>query len=896
MVTTSNSIVKRAVDIIVSAVLLVVLSPLLLLIALWVRLDSPGSALFRGSRVGKDGKPFHILKFRTMVVGAASNGPKITAGGDSRVTRSGRILRATKLDELPQLVNVLRGEMSLVGPRPEDPAYVALYTPAQQRVLTVRPGITGLASVQYRNEEVLLAQGDPHQMYVTTILPRKLSIELSYIDNWSLWLDLRILVLTVGVLFVPDRGKSEPARTAPGKSAGTADPREPTQTGQCAPSGGRTTGNAPVIRIRYVLPLDALCIALAFVSSFIIRFELVQDAWLNLLQCTNLLALSMVVRLPAYAFFGLYNCLWRYAGIKEVRRMLAAAFTSSVLVIVGNAYVLPLLGLANCSSRSILVLDGLANLACLSTSRLLLRLFQENRLRRDRTQTASPSSGSRRVLIVGAGDAGEMLVREMQNNPGLGLVPVGFVDDTPDHFTMRIHGIPVLGSVWSIPTLAARQPIDEVIFALPMASGSTVRSVKEICATAGLPFRTIPSLNELLDGKVSVKQLRQVRIEDLLRREQVVTDQTGVRAYVHGARVLVTGAGGSIGSEICRQVARHEPEELLLLGHGENSIFNIERELRARFPQVPVRAVIADIRDAERINRIIGRYRPAVIFHAAAHKHVPLMQSNVEEAFENNVLGTRSVLRAAERNGVERFVLISTDKAVHPTSFMGTTKRVAELLVQDTARRAGRPYVAVRFGNVLGSRGSAVPIFQEQIAAGGPVTITHPDMHRYFMTIPEAVQLVLQAAALGSGGEVFVLDMGEPVKILDLVRDLIELSGLTPGEDIEIVYTGLRPGEKLYEELSLAGEECAPTRHEKITVIRNGVRDEAKGERLERRITMAGELAAQMDTSGLIAQLRYLVPELELGTPAQAPGSRPASGPEPAPASAPREVEPVPVS
>jgi FlaA1/EpsC-like NDP-sugar epimerase len=388
--------------------------------------------------------------------------------------------------------------------------------------------------------------------------------------------------------------------------------------------------------------------------------------------------------------------------------------------------------------------------------------------------------------------------------------------------------------------MVAAHKVKLVIIAMPTASGKTIREIIAICGKTGVRTRIVPGLYELLGGAVSVQQLREVQIEDLLRRAPVQIDAAQVATLVHGKRVLVTGAGGSIGSELCRQIARLEPAELVLLGHGENSIFEIHNELRNGL-QVPgsrsnvqpatshlppctfnLEPVIADIRDAERLRAVLARYRPEVVFHAAAHKHVPLMESNEVEAVTNNVLGTRNLVRAAMQVGVTHFVLISTDKAVNPVSIMGTTKRIAELIVQQAAQQTGQAYVTVRFGNVLGSRGSVIPFFRKQIAAGGPVTITHPEMRRYFMTIPEAVQLVLQAATLGKGGEVFVLDMGEPVYINDLACDLIRLSGLEPGHDIDVVFTGLRPGEKLYEELYSGHEAHNRTQHQKIFVSQNG--------------------------------------------------------------------------
>jgi len=465
----------------------------------------------------------------------------------------------------------------------------------------------------------------------------------------------------------------------------------------------------------------------------------------------------------------------------------------------------------------------------------------------------------RRVLVMGAGSAGAMIVREMQANPGLGLAPVGLLDDNRTKVGMTIHGVLVQGTREDIPRLVHEEKIEEVIIAMPTAPGQAIRDVVTICQQAGVACKTMPGIYELISGQVSVKQVRDVRIEDLLRREPVRIDGPEAGRYLFDAVVLVTGAGGSIGAELCRQIASYRPRQLLLLGHGENSIYHIMLELRERFPHLAVQPLIADVRDQERLSSVFARHRPQVIFHAAAHKHVPLMETNVAEAVMNNVSGTEMLLRAAEAHEVARFVLVSTDKAVNPVNVMGATKRLAELLVQDAARRTGRAYVAVRFGNVLGSRGSVIPLFQHQIATGGPVTVTHPEMRRYFMTIPEAVQLVIQAAALGHGGEIFVLDMGEQVRVVDLATELLRLSGLEPGRDVEIVFTDLRPGEKLSEELFANGEEPRPTQHEKILVAHgNNTWDSAA---LSRHLQALQVLAREGDDTRIIAKMQEIVPE-----------------------------------
>jgi FlaA1/EpsC-like NDP-sugar epimerase len=440
-----------------------------------------------------------------------------------------------------------------------------------------------------------------------------------------------------------------------------------------------------------------------------------------------------------------------------------------------------------------------------------------------------------RVLIVGAGNAGIDLVEEMQRNPQLGFNPIAFVDDDPQKLHAKIRGILVVGDRYTIPNIVQSLQIQKVIIAMPTVAGKIIREIVDICQATGIQTSTLPGIDEILNNRVRIDSIRDVRIEDLLRRDPVQTDIERVAQFLKGKSVLITGAGGSIGSELCRQICKFRPAEIMLMGHGENSVFNIQQELEQLIKilqedgkaqqYVPrISTFIADIRFKERLKHAFEKFQPDVIFHAAAHKHVPLMELNSPEAITNNVLGTKNLLDMAIEYDVQNFVMISTDKAVNPTNVMGASKRVAEMLVLQAAKDSARPYVAVRFGNVLGSRGSVVPTFKKQIAAGGPITVTHPDICRYFMTIPEAVQLVLQAAVVGNGGEVFMLNMGQPVKIVDLAKELIRLSGYEVNKDIDIVFTGLRPGEKLFEELFIEGEEYEPTQHEKLMIVKNASR------------------------------------------------------------------------
>lgn len=611
------------------------------------------------------------------------------------------------------------------------------------------------------------------------------------------------------------------------------------------------------LRNRHFFLMDLLLLPAAAVLAFVLRLDATGLAVYGS-AILVFVVLSVPVKLVTFYLMGLYRPFWRYASVDELLRITLATGVSE-LVTIGLlfAVVLPLTGVQG-FPRSIPFIDGLLTLVVVGGPRFALRWAEQ---RWERGQRRGRREPEKQVLVIGAGDAGTMIVKEMRANPQLGLMPVGFLDDDKDKQGVQIGGLPVLGGREHIPVLVQSSGVEEVIIAMPTAPGSSIREILAICSRAGVAARTIPGLYDILSGQVSVTQIRDVDIEDLLRREPVRTDTSAVEEMLCGCRVLVTGAGGSIGSELCRQIARCKPGTLILLGHGENSIFAIANELQRLWPDLPVEQVIADVRDLDRLRQVFAAHQPETIFHAAAHKHVPLMEINVSEAVTNNIEGTANLLWLAEAHQVGRFVFVSTDKAVNPSSVMGSTKRVAEFLVQRSARHSGRPYVAVRFGNVLGSRGSVVPLFREQIARGGPVTITHPEVRRYFMTIPEAVQLVLQASTLGVGGEVFLLDMGEPIRIVDLARDLIELSGLEVGRDVDIVYTGLRPGEKLFEEILVAGEEYLPTQHEKVFASRNGPQVLDYLSDLDGVVEELVALARRGDEAQVRAKLKEIVPE-----------------------------------
>ena len=616
--------------------------------------------------------------------------------------------------------------------------------------------------------------------------------------------------------------------------------------------------NAP-LRNRIFLVGDVVLIVAAVLGSFALRFELGTLFVYYLPQALRMAVMAILIKPLVYHAFGLYRRLWAYASTREIILIVSAVTSASILLSIAVIIMISVqarfpgyIGFP----RATLVIDWLLSIMLAGGIRFISRIVSDSRS----TGVNGDQKGVkiRRALVIGAGDAGALVVREIQKNPQLNLTPVCFLDDNMSKQKSQIHSVPVIGTLDDLSKSIRVKNIHEVIIAIPTAPGDIVRQVAETCRQAQVPFRTMPGVYELIGGRVSVNRLREVNINDLLRRASAMTDDRRIGSVIAGRRVLVTGAGGSIGTELCRQIARWGPSALLMLGHGENSIFRAYLDLNATHPGQPIHPVIADIRDLDRLTAVFEELRPQVVFHAAAHKHVPLMEVNVEEAITNNVLGTRNLVETALSYGVERLVMISSDKAIRPTSVMGATKRLAELLVLDAAHTSGQVYSAVRFGNVLGSRGSVVPRFQRQIQAGGPVTVTHPDMERFFMTIPEAVHLVLQASAMGEGCEVFVLKMGAQIKILDLAEDLIRLSGLEPGKDIEIAYSGVRPGEKLSEELWDRWATFVPTQHPDI--LRLSDEDILGGDALNNAVNELIHLAREGAASSILKRLDVLIP------------------------------------
>lgn len=572
------------------------------------------------------------------------------------------------------------------------------------------------------------------------------------------------------------------------------------------------------LRFLFLVIIDIILVNVALYGSLYLRFD--GKIPVNFLENYNKMAvLFTVILIGSFYLLGLYNRLWQYASVGELFAVITAvslgtmANTALVYFIMqGGKLPLP---------RSIFLISWLLNIFLIGGSRLLWRLLRDYGLK------PLQQNGGKPILIVGAGDTGVIVAKELKRHYNGEISLIGFVDDDSSKKDSRVLGVQVLGGRDIIPQLISKFNVEEIIIAIPSARGSMIREIVGMCENSDVKIKILPGMYDLIEENVTVNHIREVQVEDLLGREPVKVDLESISNYLRGQVILVTGAGGSIGSELCRQILMYSPSKLLLLDNCENNMYDIEMELRNTYFNTEIISLVKDIKDKKAINEIFEKFQPKIIYHAAAHKHVPLMEANPEEAIKNNVMGTYNVAQAADRYGAKKFVLISTDKAVNPSSIMGGSKRLAEIIIQYLDKTSKTNFVAVRFGNVLASRGSVIPLFKQQIAKGGPVTVTHPDMVRYFMTIPEAVELVIQAGVLAKGGEIFVLDMGEPVKILDLAKNLIKLSGFEPQNDIEIIFTGIRPGEKLYEELLTAEEDVNATTHQRIFVAKpnclNGV-------------------------------------------------------------------------
>lgn len=620
------------------------------------------------------------------------------------------------------------------------------------------------------------------------------------------------------------------------------------------------------IRTFVVLLIDIVVFVISFAGAYELRFDFsLQPSYF--VPIAGLLLLFIPCKLLIFFVFGLYKGMWRYTSVNDLWRLGQACVLSTLSFLLINLLGVALPGVP----RSVFALDGLLTFIMSGGLRVGIRLYYTMANTSERLQIWRFSTRRRKglerksLLIIGAGSAGEKILREIQGNQRLNYNVLGFLDDDRSKWGRSLHGVKIYGAIDMIPEIVERENVDEALIAIPSATGPQIRRITEICKSCELDYRTLPEIGAIIDGKVSIKSLRDLKYEDLLRRPPVRLNTMEINRYLRGKKVLVTGAGGSIGSELCRQLIRFEPEELILVDASEVQLFGIQMELQHEIDFLRYQCILSQVQDQELMDKVFRQYGPQLIFHAAAYKHVPLLEKNPWEAIFNNVLGSRVVMDLALKYGVERFVLVSTDKAVRPTNVMGASKRLAELILQSLQGR-GTLFMAVRFGNVIGSSGSVLPLFRRQLEQGGPITVTHREVTRYFMTIPEAAQLILQAGSLGTGGEIFILEMGTPVKIAEMAEELVRLSGKEPGKDVEIIFTGLREGEKLYEELITQGEGIVNTKHEKILALCNqgwnGKQNQAEFVQwLYHSLEDLYRIAATHDAQAIKDKLHEVIPE-----------------------------------
>lgn len=732
--------------------------------AILIKLDGPGPVFLIERIIGRRFRPFKILRFRT------------------EGTRLGRFVRRTKFDKLPQLLNVIRGDMGIIGPWPVIEKYAIKFREDFDEIFKLRPGIIDVTALNYSDEMILKDKKDPEDYYVHILLPEKIKLAKDYVKKASVMYDMELVFLAYfKQVFLRVQYYIN-----------------------------RIIKVVTPVRRPIVIGIQILAVIICSYAAFFIRFDGDIPSYEYALFF-KYLPLLIVIRAIFLFMFSLDTGLWRYVSTKDLISIVSATTFGSVMFYITAVGSFE----ATAYPRSIFVIDWLLNIILLSGLRLVRR-FNE-------VKVESKNVSNVRVIIIGAGDATDMLLRDIEHNPIYSFKVVGLIDDVPAKKGNKIRNIPVLGTRKDLPSIVKSTKPDEFLIAIPSASHTHIREITQDLRQFGLPIKTIPSLWGILNGSAALNQIQLIEPEDVLFRAPVNFRDVDLKTFVSGRRVMITGAGGSIGSELSRQIASLGPESLVLFEKHEESLFKINMELGSAKSVSGLYPIIGDVTDELRVSEIMEQFRPQVIFHAAAYKHVPLMENSPFEAFKTNVIGSKIMAEKAMEYDAERFIIISTDKAVNPVNVMGMTKKIAEEVVRSFSLQNNgfsnyTKYMIVRFGNVLDSSGSVVPIFREQIKRGGPVTVTHPDMTRYFMTIPEAVNLVLQAAEMGNGGEVLVLDMGEPVKILDLAKKMISIYGYKPGIDIGIDFTGLRPGEKLHEDLFNTYERVEKTSNSRINI------------------------------------------------------------------------------
>ena len=815
---------KRAFDIFAAIFLIIVLLPFIPIFILIVLTFSRKSLFIKSTRVGKTGKLFKMIRFNLL----SHSGYSTTVRDPLESEISSFALKAVKILNLngwPMLFNVLKGDLSFIGPFPEIPEIVDQYTEEQREILSVRPGILGIHYFHLRRNnrayetKINIKTLDSEEAY---ILFNRINNELAYVRDKNPWKDMKVVLKSIIIRI---------------RNAFLQDVK----------SGIRT--------YNFLVPLDMLLISLSYLFAFFLRFEFGMSSD-NFQLFFTTLPIVLAIKLFVYNQYDFYKNIWKYFGIQDLFKIVKAT-TISVILIVTLLFFVKING----HSRSVFLIDWIFCISLIGASRLALRLTNEN--------INLESTLRKNVLIIGAGDVGEMLLRELNKTARNEYLVLGFIDDNTEKHGLTIHDVRVLGDRKSIPEFVQALRIDEVFIAIANISASEIKGIIHFCKKAGVRHRIVPAVNDLINGNIHISRMRNVEISDLFGRKPINLDISAITNILFNRRVLVTGAGGSIGSELCRQIAEYNPKSLILVDKNENYLHNIRIELANRFPKLHLICSLSDVTDYYKQHLIFNNYKPQIVFHAAAQKHVPLSEENPDEAIHTNIHGTRIIANLSFKSNVSHFTMVSTDKAVNPTSIMGATKKIAEMYIQALSKKKKTKFITVRFGNVLNSNGSVVPTFLKQIEKGGPITVTHPNIERYFMSIDEAVQLILQAVSMGENGQIFILEMGKSIKIIDLAKELTLLAGAKPYEDIDIVFTGLRPGEKLFEELIGRNEKSIPTFHSNIKTLQA---DTAVSlEKLEYSIQNLITNAKLLNYSKLIQNLKHLIPEY---TPSQIAVSR----------------------
>ena len=833
-----------------AGMLLLFLSPLLIIIGI-VNLVIQGTPVFfKQSRIGKNFKEFNIYKFRSMKNGS-SNQNSFATGRDFHANNWGKFLRKTKLDELPQLVNVIKGDMRFIGPRPEVPEFVD--RDSFSFLKEIKPGLSGYSSILFRNESEIWSMIDSKNPY-EEILKIKVALDKYYVKKKGFIEDFKLVGITILSLFLPKKMGHylllNLLSIDDNGEFGLKNIISEVKIKNYVKNKIDIEDNSKNLRI--LILSDIIMVLLAFIGALFIRNDFITPNFLFSREIFHVLGLYVIVKLLCYYIFDMYRGMWRYTSLFDMVNIVKANMLGTLFLVAMIGYFRGFEGIP----RSVFLIDFILAFGFTAFSRVGIRLIY--------THLINPKpykiEFSRRVILIGAGTSGEFVCKELMNDLKHRMHPIGFLDDNKKIHGRMIHGKEVFGKVSDLEEYVTEY--DEVLICCPNAPRTDIYKIIDICKKAGKPFRTLPSMQELMSGKLSINQLREVSIIDLIGRNEIKLDQDLIKSYIHGKRVLITGAGGSIGSELVRQCLKFEPALIVMLDNSEYNLFQIEREVLSKNTNVLTIPLLSNIRDLDILGKVFSQYEPQIVFHAAAYKHVAMQEEFPWEAIKTNVYGTSNLVKLSLQHNTEKFVLVSTDKAVMPINVMGATKRLAELVCLGANKSYNTCFMAVRFGNVLGSSGSVIPIFQEQIKNGGPITITDPDMERYFMSVPEAAQLIMQAGSLGKGGEIFALDMGQPIKILDIANELIRLSGLEPDIDIPISFIGARPGEKKLEKLVHDEEMVEKTGHDKIFEIRQRLTPELLNDITSR--IMGGELSGhEFDNRQLRTSLSSLVPEYD---------------------------------